>query len=174
MLDVGGGLGVDYDGSQSDTQSSMNYTLQEYANDVVTLVQRVCNDTSVEPPELLSESGRAVAAHHSVLVVETLGVTHQGRDTNKPWVGDGPRVIEDGPPEDYEPSVAELWRTFAAITPHNALQSYHDAQDSMDAAMSSFAGGYLPLEQRVAAENLYFALCHRVWTLTKTMAAVPP
>ncbi len=174
MLDVGGGLGVDYDGSQTDTQSSMNYTLQEYANDVVYHVQSVCRDAEVDPPELLSESGRAIAAHHSVLVIETVGVTRQGSDTHDPWVGDDGRTIEQGPPEDYEQPVADLWRTFKHINARNALESFHDAQDSMDAAMALFSGGYLPLQQRVAAENLYFALCHRVRHMTADMATIPP
>ena len=89
-LDVGGGLGVDYDGTQTDSDSSMNYTMQEYANDVVDHVQTVCDDAGVPHPQLISESGRAVAAQHSVLVVETLGVTKQGNAELPDWALQSP------------------------------------------------------------------------------------
>ena len=101
-LDVGGGLGVDYDGSQTDTESSMNYTVQEYANDVVYHVETVCDEADVPHPQLISESGRAVAAHHSVLVMETLGVTSQGNVQNVPMEV----------PEEYEQPVHDLWISY--------------------------------------------------------------
>lgn len=151
-LDVGGGLGVDYDGSRSDTDSSMNYTLQEYANDVVFHVQTVCDEAEVPHPELISESGRAVAAHHSVLVVETLGVTSQGNV----------QTIPMPVPEEYEQPVHDLWMSYDELTPDHMHESFHDAQVALDLCMNLFSGGYLPLEQRVAAENLYFAICHRI------------
>ncbi|TWU23132.1 Biosynthetic arginine decarboxylase [Novipirellula galeiformis] len=163
MLDVGGGLGVDYDGSNSDNESSMNYSMQEYAKDVVYLVQTVCNEAEVPHPELISESGRAVAAHHSVLVVNTLGVTQQGS------VQDLPTDI----PDDFEQPVQDLWMTYNALTSVNMLESFHDAQTSLDLAMNLFSGGYLPLEQRVVAENLYFAICHRVREFASEMDHVP-
>ena len=79
-LDVGGGLGIDYDGSQTDFESSVNYTLQEYANDVVYHIQSVCDEAEVPHPTIVSESGRAIAAYHSVLVFNVLGVTGFGED----------------------------------------------------------------------------------------------
>ena len=151
-LDVGGGLGVDYDGSQTDSESSMNYTVQEYANDVVFHTQSVCNEAGVPHPQLISESGRAVAAHHSVLVVETLGVTSQGNVQSLPMPV----------PEEYEQPVHDLWMSYDELTPENMRESFHDAQVALDLCMNLFSGGYLPLEQRVAAENLYFAICHRI------------
>ena len=77
-LDVGGGLGIDYDGSQTDFESSVNYTLQEYANDVVYHIQNVCDEAEVAHPTIVSESGRAIAAYHSVLVFNVLGVSGFG------------------------------------------------------------------------------------------------
>lgn len=151
-LDVGGGLGVDYDGSRTDTDSSMNYTEQEYANDVVYHVGTVCDEAGVPHPQLISESGRAVAAHHSVLVMETLGVTCQGSVENLP--GDLP--------DEYEQPVQDLLRFYQELNPSNLRETFHDAQVALDLCMNLFSGGYLPLEQRVAAENLYFAICHRV------------
>ena len=113
-LDVGGGLGVDYDGSQSDTASSMNYTVQEYANDVVFHVQTVCDEAAVPHPQLISESGRAIAAHHSVLVVETLGVTSQGNV----------QAVPMQVPEHYEQPVLDLWNTFCDLSSENIHESY--------------------------------------------------
>ncbi|MBS1833775.1 MAG: biosynthetic arginine decarboxylase, partial [Acidobacteria bacterium] len=88
MLDVGGGLGIDYDGSQTDFESSVNYTLQEYANDVVYHIQNVCDDAQVPHPAIISESGRAVAAYHSALIFNVLGVTGFGDAENAPEVTD--------------------------------------------------------------------------------------
>ncbi|TWU41860.1 biosynthetic arginine decarboxylase [Novipirellula artificiosorum] len=163
ILDVGGGLGVDYDGTHSDNESSMNYSMQEYAKDVVYLVQTVCDEADVPHPELISESGRAVAAHHSVLIVNTLGVTHQGS------VQDLPADV----PDEYEQPVRDLWLTYQDLTEENMLESFHDSQTSLDLAMNLFSGGYLPLEQRVVAENLYFAICHRVREFAGAMEYVP-
>ena len=162
-LDVGGGLGVDYDGSQTDSESSMNYSVQEYANDVVSHVQSVCDDAGVPHPQLLSESGRAVAAHHSVLIVETLGVTAQGDFY----------ALPETLPEHYEQPVHDLWETHQALGRENFRECFHDAQASLDICMNLFSGGYLPLEQRVAAENLYFAICHRVQEITSELETLP-
>jgi len=156
-LDVGGGLGVDYDGSRTDSDSSMNYSMQEYANDVVFHVQTVCDQAGVAHPELISESGRAVAAHHSVLVVETLGVTSQGNV----------QAVPMPVPQDYEQPVHDLWMSYDELTPENMRESFHDAQVALDLCMNLFGGGYLPLEQRVTAENLYFAICHRIRELAQ-------
>ena len=125
-LDVGGGLGVDYDGSRSDSESSVNYSLQEYANDVVFHVQTVCDEADVPHPTLITESGRAVAAQHSVLIVETLGVTAQGN------VQSNPTEV----PEDYEQPVHDLWYSYAHMTPENMRESFHDAQVALDLCMN--------------------------------------
>ncbi|WP_246112551.1 biosynthetic arginine decarboxylase [Allorhodopirellula solitaria] len=207
-LDVGGGLGVDYDGSQSDNESSMNYTIQEYANDVVYHVQSVCDEADVPHPQLISESGRAVAAQHSVLVMETLGVTSQGQASLPSWarvpaeqeqaakvaeaavvgddnnLGDGRPSEEvrrqqlrndepDGPPEHFEKPVHDLWEQYRLMTPSNMLETFHDAQVALDLCMNLFSGGYLPLEQRVAAESLYFAICHRARDLAAQLDEIP-
>ncbi len=161
-LDVGGGLGVDYDGSQSDTDSSMNYTVQEYANDVVFHVQTVCDEATVPHPQLISESGRAVVAHHSVLVMETLGVTSQGNV----------QAVPIQVPEHYEQPVLDLWMTYRDLTPANIRESYHDAQVALDLCMNLFSGGYLPLEQRVTAEDLFFSICHRIRDLANEQGEV--
>ncbi|MEY3203878.1 MAG: hypothetical protein RLZZ21_209 [Planctomycetota bacterium] len=161
-IDVGGGLGVDYDGSQTNFESSVNYSLQEYANDVVSHVQNACDEAGVPHPTIVSESGRAIVAYHSMLIFGVLGVSEQG--------GKG-EVAE--PPADAEQPLHDLWETHQNINVRNVLESYHDAQQSLDTAMNLFATGYLPLDQRSAVENIYWAICRKISRLTKGMEYVP-
>jgi arginine decarboxylase len=161
-LDVGGGLGVDYDGSQTNFESSVNYTLQEYANDVVYHVHRACEDAGVKHPTIISESGRAVVAYHSVLVFGVLGVSEQGENGVPPTLA-----------EDVEQPLADMLETYQNITVRNLLESYHDAQQALDSAMSLFTNGYLPLDQRSSVENLYFAICHKIRRLAKNLEFMP-
>lgn len=161
-LDVGGGLGVDYDGSQTDFESSVNYTLQEYANDVVYHIQSVCDEAGIEHPTILSESGRALVAYHSVLVFNVLGVSGLGEED----------VQQEVPPDAEQPLV-DLQETCRALTSKNLLESFHDAQQALDQALNLFSLGYLPLEQRCLAENLYWAICRRVQRLAKELEYFP-
>ena len=161
-LDVGGGLGVDYDGSQTNFESSVNYSLQDYANDVVSHVQNACDEAGVPHPTIISESGRAVVAYHSMLIFGVLGVSEQGG---------GGEVSE--PTADAEQPLHDLWEAYQGINVRNLLESYHDAQQSLDTAMNLFSSGYLPLDQRSAVENLYWAICRRICKLTKTLEFVP-
>lgn len=162
-LDVGGGLGVDYDGSQTNHESSVNYTLQEYANDVVFHIQQVCDQAKVEHPTIVSESGRAIVAYHSMLVFNVLGVS-------------GPSN-EDAPPEDMpddvEPPIRDLWETYHDLSPRNALEGYHDAQQALDGLLGLFRGGHLSLERRSLAEKLYWAIGDKIRQLTAQMDHVP-
>ena len=162
-LDIGGGLGVDYDGSQTNFESSMNYTLEEYANDVIYHVQTVCDEVGIPHPHIISESGRAVAAFHSALVFGTLGVTRQGD------VDEIPETI----PEQYEQPLHDLMMTHHSVTPQAVQEAYHDAQQALDTAMNLFTAGYLPLEQRVLAEKLFFAICHKIRRITDDLDFVP-
>ncbi len=161
-LDVGGGLGVDYDGSQTNFESSVNYTLQEYANDVVFHVQTVCDEAGVPHPTIISESGRAVVAYHSALVFGVLGVAGLGEN-------DIPLQL----PEDVEQPLRDLLDTFHQLTQRNVLEAYHDAQQALDMAMNLFTAGYLPLVQRSMAENLFWAIGHKIQRLTKQMEFMP-
>ena len=162
-LDVGGGLGVDYDGSQTDFESSVNYTLQEYANDVVHYIQTVCDDAGVPHPTIVSESGRAVAAHHSVLVFNVLGVSRKGEGAE----------IPASVPEDFEQPLHDLCDAYGDVTSRNMLERFHDAQQALDMATSLFAGGYLPLDQRGLAENLYWAICRKIKALLGQLEYIP-
>jgi arginine decarboxylase len=162
-LDVGGGLGVDYDGSQTNFESSINYTLQEYANDVVYHVQTICDEAGVPHPKIISESGRAIAAYHSVLIFGTLGVAEQGNGDH----------IPTSFPENYEQPLHDLLITHQSVSARNLLESFHDAQQALDMTMNLFSTGYLPLDQRVIAEELYFAICRKIRKLMRELEYVP-
>ncbi len=163
VLDVGGGLGVDYDGSQTNFESSVNYTLQEYANDVVYHIQSVCDEAKVKHPTIVSESGRAIVAYHSMLVFNVLGVSGFGDEAI-------PAATED---EELEQPLVDLKETHQNLSARNALESFHDAQQALDMALNLFNGGYLPLNQRCQAETLYWAICSKLRKLTRTMEDVP-
>src|SRR6187401_1026966 len=118
-LDVGGGLGVDYDGSQTNFESSVNYTLQEYANDVVYHLQAVCDEAKVPHPTIVSESGRAIVAHHSVLVFNVLDVSGLGED-----------LVPKAATREMAQPVIDLIEAYDGLTSRNAQESYHDAQQA--------------------------------------------
>ncbi len=161
-LDVGGGLGIDYDGSQTDFESSVNYTLQEYANDVVYHIQNVCDEAEVEHPTIISESGRAVAAYHSCLMFNVLGVT-----------GFGDHDVPTESRDDFEQPLIDMVQTYKSLTAKNLLESYHDAQQSLDSALNMFSLGYLSLEQRSIAENLYWNISRRILQIAKGLDYFP-
>src|SRR5829696_1612235 len=162
-LDVGGGLGVDYDGSNTNFESSVNYTLEEYANDVVYHIQTVCDDAGVKHPTIVSESGRAIVAYHSVLIFNVLGVSAFGEE----------KIPETISPAEAEQPVIDLHETFTNLSSRNALESFHDAQQALDMALNLFTGGYLPLEQRCQAENLYWAILVKLKKIVSHMDDVP-
>ncbi len=161
-MDVGGGLGIDYDGSQTDFESSVNYTLQEYANDVVYHIQSVCDEAEVPHPTIITESGRAVAAYHSVLVFNVLGVSEFGEPNDALDL-----------PEDAEQPLIDLQETLRGLSTKNLLESFHDAQQALDSALNLFSLGYLPLVQRSLAENYYWAICRRVQKLARELEYYP-
>src|SRR6202162_3542570 len=124
-LDVGGGLGIDYDGSQTDFESSVNYTLQEYANDIIYHVLNVCDEVEVPHPTIITESGRAITAYHSVLVFNVLGVSGMGEAEAPPEL-----------PADAEQPLIDLAETYRGLSAKNVLESYHDAQQALDTRLN--------------------------------------
>ncbi len=162
-IDVGGGLGVDYDGSQTNFESSVNYTLQEYANDVVYHIQSVCDIAEVPHPLIVSESGRAVVAYHCALIFEVLGVS--GPTLN---AAEMPEISED----DQQPLV-DLHGTFQEITARNMLESYHDAQQAMEMCMNLFSTGHMSLESRGRAESAFWAICRKIESVAEQAEYVP-
>jgi arginine decarboxylase len=161
-LDVGGGLGVDYDGSQTNFTSSLNYTLQEYANDIVFGIMEVCDAKGVPHPTIVSESGRATVAHHAVLIIDVLGISEFE-------VGKLPRKA----PADAEPSLRNLFETYREVSRKTLLESYHDAISYRDECQSLFNLGHLSLEDRGLAEDLFWAICQKILRITRTLPQVP-
>jgi arginine decarboxylase len=162
FLDVGGGLGVDYDGSRSAFDSSTNYTLQEYANDIVYYIADVCNAEKVAHPDIISESGRAVVAHHSVLIVEVFGSIGKIRP------GDYFQY------SDYEPPlVRELLDIRKNLPKLNKLEAYHDALERKEDAQHMFTLGMMELPEKAKIENLYWEISREVVETYKGQAYVP-
>ncbi|MCZ6787764.1 MAG: biosynthetic arginine decarboxylase [Planctomycetota bacterium] len=161
-VDVGGGLGVDYDGSRTNFHSSMNYTVQEYANDVVSAIQETCDQREVPHPTIVTESGRALVAHHAVLIVNVLDVAET--------------VIAPEPtkPEEEDNRVAhELYETWASISRRNLLEPFHDALAMREEASQLFNLGYLDLEGRARADRLFFACCGKICRFMRDLPRVP-
>lgn len=163
FFDVGGGLGVDYDGSQTNFDYSMNYSIQEYANDVVYSVQDACDAEDIPHPTLVSESGRAVVAHHSVLVVDVIGVTQS--------TVDAPDV--ERPPEDAHDIAHELWEIYDNLSRKNVRELYHDAVEYKDQVLQLFNLGHLSLHERARCERLFWASCHRMRHIAKALSRAP-
>jgi arginine decarboxylase len=161
-LDVGGGLGVDYDGSQTNFASSMNYTTEEYANDVVFSIAQACDAANVPHPNLVSESGRAVVAHHAVLVTEVLG----NSDFDVPSV---PETV----PSDAQAMLKNLHAAWRDVTNKNLLETFHDAAEYKDEVLTLFSLGHLTLEDRVLAENLYWSICHKILRISSETGELP-
>jgi arginine decarboxylase len=165
VIDVGGGLAVDYTGHRNKEPSSMNYTLQEYANDVVYYIQMVCDQEGVPHPRIFSESGRALTAHHSVLIVPIVG-------TSQTHVSHA--IAENRTELDLEIApIAELAGILEELNEKNVLESYHDAQTAMEIALQMFANGNLTIEQRALAESLTLQICLKINNLVDDLEFVP-
>jgi arginine decarboxylase len=164
-IDVGGGLGVDYDGSGTNFSSSMNYSLVEYANDVVYRIASVCNARGVAHPMIISESGRAIAAHHSVLIFNVLGRSAL----------DGFELTRQdlAPPRDAPQPVHDLADAWQSVAPRRLVECYHDAVEARDEALQMFKLGLLSLPSRGLAERLYWATCTKVRNAARKLDEVP-
>lgn len=161
-LDVGGGLGVDYDGSRSAFDSSTNYTLQEYTNDVIYYVADVCNAEKVPHPEIISESGRAIVAHHSVLIVEVFGAIAKIRPDIQFAFGENEHAL-----------VRELLDIRKNIAKMNKLEAYHDALERKEDAHAMFTLGLFDLRDKAKIESLYWEISHQVVQSFRGQAYVP-
>jgi len=167
-IDIGGGLGVDYDGSRTNYPSSMNYTLAEYASSVVYRIANVCNSRGIDHPVIISESGRAIAAHHSLLVFNTLGSSRL--DTFR--ISE-PVESETGAAEDTPQPVLDLIDAYRSISERRLAECYHDAQQAREQALQMFNLGYLSLEARGLVERLYWATCARIRDYCRRLESVP-
>ncbi len=163
MLDIGGGLGVDYTGEQASDAGSMNYTLEEYAADVVYRIKSICDAEEVNHPTIVTECGRAMVAYSSVLIADVLGST-------------GPSRFRDPPPtdpikeaDDTPQPLLDLVTALESVDADDLVASFHDAQQARDEAASLFSLGHMTLDQRATAERLFWATCHKVRDVRDTL-----
>ncbi len=161
-LDVGGGLGVDYDGSRSDFDSSTNYSLQEYANDVVWNIMDVCDSEGVAHPTIVSESGRAIVAHHSVLVVEAFSSIEKT----------APKLKVEASETDHK-LVGEILDVKQRLKRGNRLESLHDIQQIKEEAQHTFDLGLLDLESKAKIDTVYWQLAHQIVNMHRGLRYVP-
>ncbi|HHN78827.1 MAG TPA: biosynthetic arginine decarboxylase, partial [Phycisphaerales bacterium] len=174
-IDIGGGLGVDYDGSNSAWPSSVNYSLAEYASDVVYRIKTACDDAGQPHPDIISESGRALSAHSSVLIFNILGRARFRGDPDMPWVR---RLIEaeEGAGGEIPQPVRDLLQAWEAIDNAEAMddaqaaEAYHDALQARTEARTLFNLGYLSLPMRAVADRLYWAIGRTILRLTEGRA----
>jgi arginine decarboxylase len=160
-LDVGGGLAVDYDGSKSSFHASKNYTMQNYANDVVAAIKDACSEAQIAVPTLVSESGRAIASHQSILVFNILGSS----DVHS---------VEPKPPSEEEPLVVRnLYETLQNLQVGNLQELFNDAIQFKDESVILFSFGKLNLRERARAERLYWACCAKIVGLSASVDDLP-
>jgi arginine decarboxylase len=164
-LDIGGGMGVDYDGSKSSDFSSANYTIDEYANDVVYQVKNICDDAGVECPNIISESGRATVAHYSVLVTNVLNTNTQNA------LPDFDEILESA--EELSPTVRKLVDIYKSLDRHSLRVDYHDTIQLIQEAVSLFNLGYLNLHDRALAEWLCSKIFIRISGIVERLKTVP-
>ena len=154
-VDVGGGLGVDYDGTASTSHASVNYTLQEYANDVIYTIAEVCRDQEIPMPHIISESGRALTAHHALLLLKVIDVESQAEHTV-------PELDESAPPLLLE--MVDDYKSLSKkrMPKRKVIEVFHDASFDKERAQQLFTAGVITLRERALAETIYFATVNRV------------
>lgn len=152
-VDVGGGLGIDYEGTRSRSACSMNYNLEEYANNVVHELAEICAAGNLPQPNIITESGRAMTAHHAVLITNITDVEYTPRQQPSPPADEAHHILRD------------LWHSLQHLTQRSALETYHNAAYWLSEAHSMFTHGLLNLEQRAQAEQLYYAIGRKVHEL---------
>ena len=155
-VDVGGGLGIDYEGTHSRSDCSMNYSIQEYANNIIYTIGEFCNERNIPHPNIITESGRAMTAHHAVLVVNIIDI--ESAMINDPI---------DSIPSDSPKTVQDLWYGLTHTNEYSALENYHDACHLMNEVHSQYTYGLVNLKQRALAEQIYLMTCTKVRELLK-------
>lgn len=163
MIDVGGGLGVDYDGTASAAESSTNYSINEYAADVVYRIKAVCDDAGVPHPDILSESGRALVAYSSVLIFDVLGASCAD-DASPPTSA---AELMESPKDEVPQPVLDLFDAQERLAPSTMLEVYHDAMQARSELLSLFGLGYVSLPMRAAAERLFWSISRRLLDMAR-------
>lgn len=162
-VDCGGGLGVDYDGTRSsNSESSVNYSIQEYVNDVIYTFVDAANKNELPHPNLVTESGRSLSAHHSVLVIDVLETAS---------LPEMPEEFE--PKEEDHQLVKELYEIWCHIDVRSMLEDWHDAEQIREEALNLFSMGMLDLRTRAEIESMYWSVCREVNSMTKSLKHVP-
>lgn len=163
FIDIGGGLGVDYDGTRSSaSENSMNYSIQEYANDAISAIVDACEKNGLKQPNVITESGRSLSAHHSILIIETL------ETTQLPVWNDNEEVSDS----DHE-LARELYQIWNRLGQQSLLESWHDALQIREEALDRFSLGMLDLHTRAQIEKLFWSVAREVNDIAKTMKHVP-
>ena len=162
-MDVGGGLGVDYDGSRTTFRASTNYTLQEYANDVVAAVQQICDEQKVAHPIIVSESGRALTAHHAVLLFEVVDVGRQDSGYEVP------AALPDGAPS----PVRALHEAYHGVNRKNFQETFHDVTQLREEVAALFNYGHVTLRWRALAERIAWAIYRKIHPFVRELEYVP-
>lgn len=163
FIDIGGGLGVDYDGTRSSaSESSMNYSIQEYANDAISALVDVCVKNDIKQPNIITESGRSLSAHHSLLIFEAI------ETTQLPIWNDNEEITE----KDHE-LARELYDIWDKLNQQRLLESWHDALQIREEALDLFSLGMLDLKTRAQIEKLFWSVARDVNDLAKEMKHVP-
>jgi arginine decarboxylase len=162
IIDVGGGLGVDYDGSQTNFHSSMNYSVQEYANDVVSFIQEACEEAGLPHPDIVTEAGRSMVAHHSVLIFDVLGV-------NEVITGKPPEPVSEEDPKVLQ-DLSEVW---SGVSRKNVQEAYHDALQLKEEAATLFSLGYLDLRGRARVERMFWDCCEKILRIVRELPHIP-
>ncbi|OGR61155.1 MAG: arginine decarboxylase [Elusimicrobia bacterium GWA2_69_24] len=153
-LDCGGGIGVDYEGTNSSNDHSINYTLEEYARDVVYSIQEVCNQEKVAEPNIITESGRAITAYHAMLISNVFGIIQPGSASAVfKGRGDGNRVVN------------EMRELLGTLSPETLAENYHDGLQRLEESNSLFKLGYMELEDKAEVEMLFWRLCLEIQKL---------
>lgn len=167
-IDVGGGLGVDYDGSGTNFPSSMNYTLNEYASDVVYRIAAVCNARDIPHPMIISESGRAVAAYHSVLIFDALGSSALDK-----FQVTGNEAADYQGKQEMPAPVKDLSVAYRSVSERRLVECYHDALTAREQVLQMFNIGLMSLEFRALAERLYWATCAKIRDACRKLERLP-
>ena len=163
FIDIGGGLGVDYDGTRSSaSENSMNYSIQEYANDAISAIVDACEKNGLKQPNVITESGRSLSPHHSILIIETL------ETTQLPVWNDNEEVSDS----DHE-LARELYQIWDRLGQQSLLESWHDALQIREEALDRFSLGMLDLHTRAQIEKLFWSVAREVNDIAKTMKHVP-
>lgn len=163
FVDCGGGLGVDYDGTRSpNSESSVNYSIQEYVNDCIYTFVEAANRNGIQHPNIITESGRSLSAHHSVLVIDVL------ETASLPEMDD-----EFEPGEASHPLVKDLYDIWDNLNPRTMLEDWHDAEQIRDEALDLFSHGIVDLQTRAEIERMYWSVCREINSLAKSLKHTP-